>query len=56
MNKIVVKRSNQYKILEEHRSEEERCNVDCLVTNEQHIDLLCQDAIEDNPVVDRRYG
>ncbi|XP_029503807.1 homeobox protein Mohawk-like [Oncorhynchus nerka] len=56
MNKIVVKRSNQYKILEEHRSEEERCNVDCLVTDEQHIDLLCQDAIEDNLVVDRRYG
>nr|XP_046214147.1 homeobox protein Mohawk-like isoform X2 [Oncorhynchus gorbuscha] len=54
MNKIVVQRSNQYKILEEHRSEEERCNVDCLVTDEQHIDLLCQDAIEDNLVVDRR--
>ncbi|XP_038819279.1 homeobox protein Mohawk-like [Salvelinus namaycush] len=56
MNKIVVKRSNQYKILEEHRSEEERCSVDCLVTDEQHTDLLCQDAIEDDAVVDRSYG
>ncbi|CAB1317895.1 unnamed protein product [Coregonus sp. 'balchen'] len=54
MNMIVVKRSNQHNILEEHRSEEERNSVDCLVTDGQYTDLLCQEAIEDNPVVDRR--